>query len=79
MSKIWVDIDISPYYNYRIIAHRPDNGVVGVLKDNALKKAKQVIELYDCSGMNYSVIYDSIEIDERLYTYGWYTTGRKLG
>ena len=65
MSKIRVDIDISPYYNYQIIAHRPDNGVVGVLKDNALKKAKQVIELYDCSGMNYSGIYDSIEINER--------------
>ena len=65
MSKIWVDIDISPYYNYRIIAHRPDNGVVGVLKDNALKKARQVIELYDCSGMNYSGIYDLIEIKER--------------
>jgi hypothetical protein len=51
-------------YDYRIVAYRLDNGVVGILKDSDLKKAEQVIDLYDYSGTNHTGMYGEIEIDE---------------
>jgi hypothetical protein len=63
VPKIWVDLDIT--YDYRLVAHRLDDGVVGILKDSALQRAEQVIDLYDYSGINHSGIYGEIEIDEK--------------
>ena len=63
MPKIWVDLNVT--YDYRIIAYRLDDGVVGVLKDSALSKAERTIDLYDYSGTNFSGVYGEIEIDER--------------
>ena len=63
MPKIWVDLDVT--YDYRIVAHRLDDCAVGILKDGALQKAEQVIDLYDYSGINHSGIYGELEIDEK--------------
>jgi hypothetical protein len=63
VPKIWVDVDVT--YDYRIVVYRLDDSVVGILKDGALKKAEQVIDLYDYSGLNHSGIYQEIEIDEK--------------
>lgn len=63
MPKIWVDLNVT--YDYRIIAYRLDDGVVGILKDSALNKAERTIDLYDYSGTNFSGVYEEIEIDER--------------
>ena len=63
MPKIWVDLGVA--YDYRIVAYRLNDGVVGILKDSALQKAEQVIDLSDYSGINHSGIYQKIEIDEK--------------
>ena len=63
MPKIWVDLGVA--YDYRIVAYRLNDGVVGILKDSALQKAEQVIDLYDYNGINHSGIYQEIEIDEK--------------
>lgn len=75
---IWVDLNVA--YDYRIVAYRLDDGMVGILKDNALKKAEQVIDLYDYSRTNFSGVYGEIEIDERGFcTHCESITGKKLG
>ena len=65
MSRIWVELDISPYENYQIIAYRLDNGVIGTLRDSALRRAENMIDLYNYGGTNYSGIYQESEIDEK--------------
>jgi len=60
-DKIWVDLN---YTGYQIAAYRLDTGWRGTLKGNALKKAEQVIDLYEYSGTNYPGIYG--EIDRRV-------------
>ena len=64
MSKIWIELDISVYDDYKVIAHRLDNGIIGVLKGNALKKAARMINIYNNNGVNYSGIYGELEINE---------------
>jgi hypothetical protein len=68
MSKIWVDLDIMSDDNYQIVAHRLDNGIMGKLKGSALRRAENVIDIYNYSGTNYPIIYGEIEIDESDFT-----------
>jgi hypothetical protein len=63
VPKIWVDLDVTS--DYRIIAYKLDDRVVGILKDRALKKAEQVIDLYNYSGINHSGIHGELEIDKK--------------
>ena len=64
---IWVELDVpSPYNINRIMAYRLDDGTLGVLKGNALKKAQRIIDSYNySSGIG---IYQELEIDERDFT-----------
>jgi hypothetical protein len=63
MAMIWVELDLpSPYDISRIMAYRLDDGTVGMLKGNALRKAQRIIDLYNYnSGIG---IYQELEIDE---------------
>lgn len=63
MPKIWVDLDVTS--DYRIVAYKVDDRVVGILKDRALKKAEQVIDLCNYSGINHSGIHAELEIDKK--------------
>ena len=66
MAKIWVDLDFT--YDHRIIAHRLDDGVAGTLKDGALKKAQNILDIYNYSGAGYIGIGSEIEIDSSDFT-----------
>ena len=65
MSRLWVEIGISPYDNFQIIAYRLDNGLAGLLKDGALWRAEHLIDLYNYGGTSYSVIFQELDIDEK--------------
>ena len=61
-NKIWVDLHLG--YNYEVIAYRLDDGTKGRLKGNALKKAEQMIDIYQYHDVGYFGVYNEIEIDE---------------
>lgn len=61
LAKIWVNLDFT--YDHRIIAHRLDDGVAGTLKDDALKKALNFLDIYNYSAAGYLGISSEIEID----------------
>ena len=61
MAKIWVDLNFT--YDHRIIAHRLDDGVAGTLKDEALEKAINFLDIYNYSVAGYLSISSEIEID----------------
>jgi hypothetical protein len=61
LSKIWVDLDFT--YDHRIIAYRLDDGVAGTLKDGALKKAQNALDIYNYSGAGTLGVGSEIEID----------------
>jgi hypothetical protein len=64
MTGFWVELDISPYNEYKVIAYRLDDGITGTLKGEALRKAQQVINMYTFNGINYSGIYGEIFVNE---------------
>lgn len=61
-NKICVDLELG--YNYEIIAYRLDNSTKGRLKASALKKAEQIIDIYQYRNVGYFGVYNEIEIDE---------------
>lgn len=61
-NKIWVDLDLG--YNFEVTAYRLDDGTKGRLKGNALKKAEQVMDIYQYRNIRYFGVYSEIEIDE---------------
>ena len=60
---IWVELEVPPPYDSsRVTAYRLDDGTLGILKGDALKKAQRMIDLYDySSGIG---IYQELEIEE---------------
>ena len=65
MSRLWVEIGISPYDNFQIIAYRLDNGLAGLLMDGALWNAEHLVDLYNYGGTSYSAIFQELDIDEK--------------
>jgi hypothetical protein len=63
MSKVWVDIS---YHYHQIIVYRLNDGVIGELKGNGLKIAKEMIKNYGCgNGALNTRFYNEIEIDSK--------------
>ena len=63
MSKVWVDIS---YHHRQIIVYRLNDGVIGELRGNGLKFAKEMINNYGCgNGALNPGFYNEIEIDSK--------------
>ena len=63
MSKVWVDIS---YHHHQIIVYRLNDGVIGELRGNGLKIAKEMINNCGCgNGALNPGFYNEIEIESK--------------
>ena len=63
MSKVWVDIS---YHGHQIIVYRLNDGVIGELRGNGLRIAKEMINNCGCgNGALNTGFYNEIEIESK--------------